>query len=88
MWEKIKKILQKEGGKCIIMKEGEPTYIVTQLDNYEEGLEDKPLETEKINQNIAGWKDKEAAAQSEIAPEEGLLGDEKDQEVKIEDLPF
>ncbi len=98
MWEKIKKILQKEGGKCIIMKEGEPTYIVTQLDNYKEGSENKPLETEKINQNIDEWKENRAAVQSEILPEEGPLdsiakgmavsGDEKDQEIKIEDLPF
>ena len=60
------------------MKEGEPTYIVTRLDNYEEGSEDKPLETEKINRNIAEWKDSKTAAQN----------NEKDQEVKIEDLPF
>lgn len=70
------------------MKEGEPTYVVTRLDNHEEysedlsseasAKEDKPQETEKINQNIAEWKDSETAAQN----------DEKDQEVKIEDLPF
>ena len=60
------------------MKEGEPTYIVTRLDNYEECSGDKPLETEKINQNITEWKDSKTAAQN----------DKKDQEVKIEDLPF
>ena len=96
MWEKIKKILREEGGKCIIMKEGEPTYLVKQLDDGEERSGNKPRETEKINQDIAEWSNKEAAAQSEILPEEldskskeeSASGKGGNQEIKIEDLPF
>lgn len=95
MWKKIKRILQKEGGKCIIMEEGEPVYIVSRLDDNEEISESKPQETEKVNQNIAEWQNKETEDQNEILPEEELSGDsgekenkENNQEVKIEDLPF
>ena len=95
MWEKIKRILQKEGGKCIIMEEGEPIYIVARLDDCKEYSEDKSRETEKVNQNITEWKNKEASIQNEILSEEegtGACGEkenkENNQEVKIEDLPF
>lgn len=95
MWEKIKRILQKEKGRCIIMEEGEPVYIVSRLNDNEDLSESKPQETEKVNQNIAEWQNKETADQNEISPEEELSGDsgeeknkKNDQEVKIEDLPF
>jgi len=90
MWEKIKRILQKEGGKCIIMEEGEPIYIIARLDDCKEYADDKSQETEKVNKNITEWKNTEADAQNEVSEEE-LLGDSRkgsDQEVKIEDLPF
>ena len=34
MWERIKKILQKEGGKCIIIDK-QQSYLVTKLEDYE-----------------------------------------------------
>lgn len=43
--EKIKKILEKEGGKCIIVDENKPYYIAVELKNYDKDIE-------KINQDI------------------------------------
>lgn len=78
------------------MKEGEPTYVVALLDN-EERLENKLPETERINQDITEWSNKETATQNEISAEKeagnnsenkGALDKDNSQEVRIEDLPF
>ncbi len=73
MWEKIKKILQKEGGKCIIVENNQPTYLVMKIEDYE-----KTSEIEKVNRDIDEWKaqEKEETEETEEA------------EVKVEDLPF
>ncbi|MBU4031017.1 hypothetical protein KJ756_02590 [Patescibacteria group bacterium] len=81
MWEKIKKILQQEGGKCIIMKEGEPTYLVTILDN---GVEE-------ANQTLAEWENEKEVFQEEDVLANNVVEENSNpvnQEVKIEDLPF
>lgn len=89
MWEKIKRILQKEGGKCIIMEEGEPIYIVAKLDDCKEYSDDKSQDTEKVNKNITEWKNKEADVQNEeLSRDSNEESKGSDQEVKIEDLPF
>lgn len=92
MWEKIKKILQKEGGKCIIMKEGEPTYIVTRLNN---GEESESSEVEEINQSLSGLENEKTAIQEEVLEKEDVVNsgveeesNPSNREVKIEDLPF
>lgn len=72
MWERIKKILQKEGGKCIIISENEPAYLVMKLEDYEN--------TEKINRDIAGWKAEEM--------QKDEVEDTDEDELKVEDLPF
>jgi len=72
MWERIKKILQKEGGKCIIISENEPAYLVMRLEDYEN--------TEKVNRDIAEWKAGETQ-KDEIEDTDG-------NELKVEDLPF
>lgn len=78
LWKTIKKILQKQGGKCIILEEGQPTYLVTKIEDYEGNLDkDKPSGIDKVNQDIHEWKEQES---------EEDLQDVKD--VKIEDLPF
>lgn len=87
MWERIKKILSKEGGKCIIIKEGEPDYIVMKLEDYEKslpGLEGKEeKEIEKVNQDIEQWRAEENRELPGIEE-----GNQENEGVKIEDLPF
>jgi hypothetical protein len=78
LWKTIKKILQKQGGKCIIIEEGQPTYLVIKIEDFEENLdEDKSSEIDRVNQDINEWKGQES---------EESIQDTKD--VKIEDLPF
>ena len=80
MWEKIKKILQKEGGKCIIIEDNQPTYLVMKLDDYDKDSSGQSSgEVDKVNRDISEWKAKEK--ESEIVEPES-------QEVKVEDLPF
>lgn len=95
MWETIKKVLQRQGGTCIIIEDGKPAYVVSSFVDYENLLKEKepvlqnPITNiseqellEKINQEIANWKTAQAEQQ---APE--LLETPAD-EVKIEDLPL
>jgi hypothetical protein len=81
MWEKIKKILQKEGGKCIIIEKDQSIYLVMKLEDYGEGptSDNNPSEIEKVNRDIAEWKAKEGTQIAEV---------DENQEIKIEDLPF
>ena len=81
MWEKIKKILQNEGGKCIIVEDNQPTYLVVKLEDYEKTSEKaSSSEMEEVNQDIDEWRAEEK--------EETEIVDSNNQEVKIEDLPF
>ena len=85
MWEKIKKILSKENGKCIIIENNQPTYLVMKLDDYEKektGEGDKKDEVEDINRDIIRWKSQEETP-SEIGQDT-----EKSEDIKVEDLPF
>ncbi|NQV00540.1 MAG: hypothetical protein HQ537_00205 [Parcubacteria group bacterium] len=72
LWKTIKKILQKQGGKCIIIEENEPTYLVMKIDD----------EVEEVNKDINEWKEKEDK-QIEVPETET-----DNQAVKVEDLPF
>lgn len=72
LWKTIKKILQKQGGKCIIIEENEPTYLVMKIDD----------EVEEINKDINEWREKEDK-QVEVPETEA-----DNQAVKVEDLPF
>jgi len=81
MWEKIKKILQKEDGKCIIIEENQPTYLVMRLEDYEnEGSGKLSSEIDKVNRDINEWKAEEKEETELIEPD--------NQKVKVEDLPF
>jgi hypothetical protein len=81
MWERIKKILQKEGGKCIIVEENQPTYVVMRMEDYERaGSSQSSSEIEKANQDIDEWKAKEKEETEVVEPD--------NQEIKVEDLPF
>jgi len=70
LWKRIKDILQKEGGKCIIVEEDGPAYLITRLKE-----DDSPLEMEKINRDIAEWKEDEK-------------NNAEDEELKVEGIPF
>ncbi len=86
MWERIKKILQKEGGKCIIIEENRPTYLVMRLKDYEKTSSDQSSEEEgteiieEVNQDINEWEAEEKEETEVVEPD--------NQEVKVEDLPF
>lgn len=99
MWDSIKKILEKQGGTCIIVEDGKPKYVVTGFDEYQRLLEEENLFAqkampglseqellEKINQDIATWR----AAQAEEQAEEQAQSDsdnEGEGGIRIEDLP-
>ena len=96
LWETIKKVLQKQGGTCIIVEDGRPVYVVTNFNEYEKLIDAKNEANtagkismssseqeilEKINQEIENWK----PAQVETQAAQEL--EEEENEVKIEDLP-
>jgi hypothetical protein len=84
MWEKIKKILQKEGGKCIIVEDNQPTYIVMELKDYDKMKDNESLEMGEVNRNIDEWRAREETKnEAEINQTAGKI-----EEVKVEDLPF
>jgi hypothetical protein len=96
MWDSIKKILEKQGGTCIIVEDGKPKYVVTAFEEFQRLLEkeeisiQKPASNlseqellEKINQDIATWR----AAQAEEQAEPELAAEETDGGIRIEDLP-
>jgi len=82
MWEKIKKILQKEGGKCIIIEKNEPTYVVMKIDDYESSSRNNiSSEIERVNRDMDELSLKEKEKTEVIEPDNS-------EEVKVEDLPF
>ena len=74
MWKKIKNILSKEGGKCIIVEDNQPSYIVMKLEDYD---------INEVNRNVDYLKAGEAE-KAEEKTEEKVDGED----VKVEDLPF
>jgi len=81
LWEKIKKIIEKEGGKCVIIEDDQPIYLVKRLDDAEEDLE-------KVNRDIEDLRADENQETKMIEPEDEASEDEASREVRIEDLPF
>ena len=65
LWEKIKKILQKEGGKCIIIENNQPTYLVMKIEDYE-----KASEIEEVNQSLDELKAREGKENEEVKIED------------------
>jgi len=51
MWKKIKSILSKEGGKCIVVEDNQPSYIVMKLEDYD---------IDEVNRNVDYLKAGEA----------------------------
>lgn len=79
MWEKIKKILSKEGGKCIIIEDNQPSYLVMRLDDYEKQTADSSS-IEKINRDLTEWSVRQQEEEKEKETE--------NPEVEVENLPF
>ncbi len=101
MWDVIKKVLQKQGGTCIIVEDGRPVYVVTSFDEYEKLLDrDLPelsSASPKFEKAAAIASDSQLlekinqeienwkAGQAEEKAAEAIQ--EQEEEVKIEDLP-
>ena len=85
MWEKIKNILQKEGGKCIIVEDNQPTYLVMKLEDYQKMVQSGG-EIDEANRDIDQWKaEEEKNKEPEVAEVEDEAENEK---VEVENLPF
>ncbi|KKS26246.1 MAG: hypothetical protein UU87_C0003G0166 [Parcubacteria group bacterium GW2011_GWA2_42_11] len=96
MWENIKKILAKTKGTCIIIEDGQPAYVVTPFNDYQQDLDGAGVSKstnkssseqellEKINQDIIDWKTKQEVENPEIDLSEA----EEAGELKIENLTF
>jgi len=76
LWEKIKKIMEKEGGQCVIIEDGQPIYLVKRLDDAEEDIE-------KVNRDLEDLRTNENQETRLTEPEDVMS-----REVRIEDLPF
>lgn len=76
MWNEIKKILQNVGGRCIIIENNKPSYVVSTFEDYQSLVDNSDKELEKVNKEIS------ASVGEEFAESE----DKK--EIKIENLPF
>jgi len=85
MWKTIKNLLSKGGGKCIIVENEKPVFVVMSFGEYENLLEkggepSESAEIEKVNRDISEWQSGgEDNNLEEINPKE---------EFKVEDLPF
>jgi len=84
MWEKIKKILSKGDGKCILVEDNQPTYVIIKWEDYENMIDNYSVKTEEVNRNIDNWKAENDAKDKS----EDKIAREDKAEVKIEDLPF
>ena len=81
MWTQIKKLLQKGGGRFIIVEDEKPSYVILPIEDYENLLETGQIE--KANADISEWKSAASQQQDVVEPIE-----KKEEEIKVEDLPF
>ena len=76
--KELKEIMDLAGGRYIIVEDGQPKYIVMNFDEYRSAILDKKsVQTlteeeliEKINSDIALWREKQFAEDDEIALDE------------------
>ncbi|MEK7503640.1 MAG: hypothetical protein AAB577_01515 [Patescibacteria group bacterium] len=73
----IKKLIEEDGGKIIIIENGEPVMVVTSFNDYKKGKGVKP-ESKSKEKDM-----KTLSADGQALPPELSNG-----ELKIEDLPF
>ena len=87
MWSIIKKLLQKHGGRIIIVEDGQPECVIMKIDEYEALLKsNETQEISQVNQEISQIK---ASETPEPVIEEAKTKEaEVKEEVKEEELPF
>jgi hypothetical protein len=74
----LQEIMDLAGGRYIIVEDGQPKYIVMNFDEYRNAILDKKsVQTlteeeliEKINSDIALWREKQTAEDDDIAIDE------------------
>jgi len=84
MWEKIKNLMQKSGGKFIIIEDNKPAYVILPIEEYEELLDSSQIE--KANRELIELKSTEAV--EPIMEESETRPAPRENEIKVEDLPF
>jgi len=76
----IKKLLKKEGGKIIIVEDGNPTMIIS---SFEDVKEERPV----VSQGIAMPAPREEKVLPAM-PEKAMLPNNEEEGLTIDDLPF
>ncbi len=65
-FDKIKKLMKIVGGKAIIVEDGEPTFVIINIDEYTDFEKTENIanhseeKEEEINKNVEIWKTKQA----------------------------
>ncbi len=81
--KELKEIIDLSGGRYIIVEDGQPRYIVMNFDEYKEaildrkrlqGLTEKEL-IDKINFDIAMWRENKEKPEEELLDDIGKLED-------------
>lgn len=86
IWEQIKKTLEQEGDKSVIVIEGgKVSYLIKKLDHENKEKDNsseykKNHETEDVNKDIEEY--------SSVGSGENFQTEEEVSDVKVEDLPF
>jgi hypothetical protein len=87
----IKKLLEQEGTKIIIVENGQPTMIISSFREYFDGLEEKGTK-KKENPGVLSKKLEEVNSEESKEEEAILLPSEKEESQKrgltIDDLPL
>lgn len=75
-WDKIKEVLKRYGGKVILLEDGQPTYIISRIDDTQ--MPDQDADLSKVNQELEVLSSDQK--QAEV--------DKREPDIKVEDLPF
>jgi len=83
MWHAIKSVLNSKNGKCLIIENGEPKYIVLSFEEYQQlqGGEKNSIVEENFEEEKANGEIQEFQTEKE---ETELVGPT----IRLEDLPF
>lgn len=81
MWNQIKDLLKNEKGKCVIIDDGKPAFVLVPIDEYLLLKEKREKNAEIQN---GAFQIKETSVKNEALPEEVILA--KAKENNIEDI--
>lgn len=92
LWKTIRRILRKNFGTCIIIENGQPSFVIVSFQDYEKILDSQPAAglvavgeeeiLERVNQEINSWQAKQV---EENWPPADLP---KEEELTVDDLPL